>query len=61
MFIFILLTAYMTSPCHIEMVLTEKEDYVAPAKEEQSAARVKKLKKAKLSKKKLQRQLLNRN
>ncbi|XP_015608033.1 60S ribosomal protein L17 [Cephus cinctus] len=40
---------YMSSPCHIEVVLTEKEDVVAKAAEEEPS-------KKKLSKKKLARQ-----
>lgn len=40
---------YMSSPCHIEVILTEKEEVVAKAAEEEPA-------KKKLSKKKLQRQ-----
>ncbi|XP_055642235.1 60S ribosomal protein L17 [Toxorhynchites rutilus septentrionalis] len=40
---------YMSSPCHIELSLTEKEDVVAKATENEPA-------KKKLSKKKLQRQ-----
>lgn len=49
MFRFIILTAYMSSPCHIEVILTEKEDVVAKATEEEPS-------KKKLSKKKLARQ-----
>lgn len=41
--------AYMSSPCHIEVILTEKEDVVAKATEEEPS-------KKKLSKKKLARQ-----
>ncbi|XP_012533678.1 60S ribosomal protein L17 [Monomorium pharaonis] len=40
---------YMSSPCHIEVILTEKEDVVAKATEEEPS-------KKKLSKKKLARQ-----
>lgn len=40
---------YMSSPCHVEMILTEKEEVVAKAAEEEPS-------KKKLSKKKLQRQ-----
>ena len=40
--------AYMSSPCHIEVILTEKEDLVTKAAEEEP--------KKKLSKKKLQKQ-----
>lgn len=43
------LIAYMSSPCHIEVVLTEKEEVVAKAAEEEPA-------KKKVSKKKLARQ-----
>lgn len=42
-------TAYMSSPCHIEVILTEKEDYVVKSPEEEPS-------KKKLSKKKLARQ-----
>jgi len=44
-----ILIAYMSSPCHIEVILTEKEDVVAKATEEEPS-------KKKLSKKKLARQ-----
>ena len=40
---------YMSSPCHIELILTEKEDIVSKATEEEPS-------KKKLSKKKLQKQ-----
>lgn len=40
---------YMSSPCHIEVILTEKEEVVAKVAEEEPS-------KKKLSKKKLQRQ-----
>lgn len=40
---------YMSSPCHIELILTEKEEVVAKAAEEEPS-------KKKLSKKKLQKQ-----
>lgn len=40
---------YMSSPCHIELILTEKEEVVAKATEEEPS-------KKKLSKKKLQKQ-----
>lgn len=40
---------YMSSPCHVELILTEKEEAVAKATEEEPS-------KKKLSKKKLQRQ-----
>lgn len=40
---------YMSSPCHIELILTEKEEAVAKAAEEEPS-------KKKLSKKKLQKQ-----
>lgn len=46
---FMILIAYMSSPCHIEVILTEKEDVVAKATEEEPS-------KKKLSKKKLARQ-----
>lgn len=42
-------TAYMSSPCHIEVVLTEKEEVVAKVAEDEPA-------KKKVSKKKLARQ-----
>lgn len=45
----VIFTAYMSSPCHIEVVLTEKEEVVAKATEEEPA-------KKKVSKKKLARQ-----
>jgi len=45
----VFLAAYMSSPCHIEVILTEKEDVVAKATEEEPS-------KKKLSKKKLARQ-----
>lgn len=41
--------AYMSSPCHIEVVLTEKEEVVAKVAEDEPA-------KKKVSKKKLARQ-----
>lgn len=41
--------AYMSSPCHIEVILTEKEDFVVKSPEEEPS-------KKKLSKKKLARQ-----
>jgi large subunit ribosomal protein L17e len=40
---------YMSSPCHIEMILAEKEEVVAKARDDEPA-------KKKLSKKKLQKQ-----
>lgn len=45
----VIFIAYMSSPCHIEVILTEKEDVVAKATEEEPS-------KKKLSKKKLARQ-----
>jgi len=41
---------YMSSPCHIEVILSEKEDVVAPAKEEPT---IKKLSKKKLNRQKM--------
>lgn len=43
----VLNAAYMTTPCHIEMILTEKDEAVPKAEEE---------KKKKVSKKKLKRE-----
>lgn len=42
---------YMSSPCHLEVILTEKEEYVSKVKDEERA-------KKKISKKKLARQKL---
>lgn len=47
--VLIFFSAYMSSPCHIEVILTEKEDVVTKATEEEPS-------KKKLSKKKLARQ-----
>ena len=44
------LTAYMSSPCHIEMILTEREQVVPRAEEE---VEVKKVSKKKLAREKL--------
>jgi len=42
-------TAYMSSPCHVEVILSEREEVVAKAKEEEPI-------KKKVSKKKMNRQ-----
>ena len=44
-------TAYMSSPCHVEMILTEKDEAVPKAEEEVAT-------KKKVSQKKLKRQKL---
>lgn len=49
--IFIVSLAYMSSPCHIEMILTEKDQPVPKPEEEET-------KKKKVSQKKLKRQKL---
>ena len=46
-YVCVLYAAYMTTPCHIEMILTEKDEAVPKAEEE---------KKKKVSKKKLKRE-----
>lgn len=45
-----LFSAYMSSPCHIEMILTEREQVVPRAEEE---VEVKKVSKKKLAREKL--------
>lgn len=48
-----LFKAYMSSPCHVEVILSEKEDIVSKPTDEDAAAK----KKKKESKKKQKRQL----
>ena len=49
-YVFNLILAYMSSPCHIEMILTEREQVVPRAEEE---LEVKKVSKKKLAREKL--------
>lgn len=45
----VVLPAYMSSPCHIEVILAEKEQVIAkPAEEEKKKVSQKKLKKQKM-------------
>lgn len=48
-FVYIFSPAYMSSPCHIELILTEREQVVPKPEEEEEA-------KKKVSKKKLAKQ-----
>ena len=49
MLCFVLLLAYMSSPCHIEVILAEKEQAIAkPTEEEKKKVSQKKLKKQKM-------------